>query len=234
MYKKLYLFLIFCTLSLCIFSQKRKVQNQPYGDHRLHHFGLTVGFNFQDMILTNSGFTGEGGETWFCEIPNYNLGFSVGMISDLFLNPYMNLRVTPTVHFGDRAFMFKEKESEELFKTNVRSNYLMLPVDIKFSSRRLNNYRPYFLAGLYASMDLGAKKDEPIRLKTRDFGFQVGFGCDFYLPIVKVCPEIRFYFGLSDLIEKDRSDLTDKTMLKYTDALSKGTSRMVVVTFNFE
>ncbi len=31
-------------------------------------------------------------------------------------------------------------------------------------------------------------------------------GCDIYLPFFKLCPEVRFCFGLKDLWEKDRRD----------------------------
>jgi hypothetical protein len=51
---------------------------------------------------------------------------------------------------------------------------------------------------------------------------------------VKVVPEIRFCFGLGDILEKDRSDLTDLSLAKYPRALSKGVSRMIIFTFNFE
>lgn len=232
---KTYIIFLLLLSGLNLFAQKQKVRNQPYGDQRLYHFGLTVGLNFQDMILDNSGYVGENGEVWFCEIPSYSAGFNVGLIADLYMNQYMNLRFTPTLHFGDKSFNFREQATGELFVNSTKSTYLTFPLDVKFNSMRLNNYRPYFLTGLYGAMDLGVKKDEPILLKSIDYGFQIGFGCDFYLPIVKACPELRFYFGLKDLIEKDRSnDLTDKTMLKYTEALSKGTSRMIVLTFNFE
>ena len=39
---------------------------------------------------------------------------------------------------------------------------------------------------------------------------------------------------LVNLLEKDRPDLVDQANIKYTDALSKATSRMVILTFNFE
>ncbi len=224
--------LLICCYAL--FAQKQKVQNQPYGDQRLYHFGLTVGMNYQDMIITNSGHTNEEGKTWYAQIPGYSPGFSVGIIGDMYLNPYMSLRANPTLHFGDRNFLFIEETSGETYKANIRSTYLSFPIDVKFAARRLNNYRPYFLAGLYASMDLGRKTDQAVLLKPFDYGFEIGFGCDFYLPIVKVCPEIKFCFGLADLIEKNRPDLTDKSMLKYVQAIEKGTSRMIVVTLNFE
>ena len=235
MHKKVYIIIGLCLMSWSLFAQTQKPKNQPYGDQKLYHFGITVGMNFQDLILNNSGFTNEEtGETWYGTIPNYSPGFSVGLITDLYLNPYMNLRVTPTLHFGDKSFEFVEPTTKESYKTTIRSNYLTLPIDLKIRSMRLNNYRPYLIAGAYAAMDLGRKKDEAVLLKAMDYGLTIGFGCDFYLPIIKVAPEIRFCFGLADLIEKDRSDLVDLSLMKYTDALSKGTSRMIIVSFNFE
>ena len=71
-------------------------------------------------------------------------------------------------------------------------------------------------------------------MKAADFGLEFGIGCDIYLPFFKLCPELKFSFGLVDLLQKDRSDLTDKDLIKYPNALSKATSRMVSLTFNFE
>ena len=234
MNKKTYLIFIFCFLGGSLFAQKQTVKNQPYGDYKLYHFGITVGLNFQDMILTNSGLIAENGETWFATIPNYSPGLTVGLIADLFLNPYMNLRFTPSLSFGDKAFEFVEPESDERYKTVVRSNYLMAPLDLKIRSMRLNNYRPYIIAGAYAALDLGIKKDEPLLLKPMNYGITIGLGCDFYLPIVKIAPEIRFCFGLNNVVVKNRTDLTDLSLIKYSNAVSKGMPRMIIFTFNFE
>ncbi|MDR1610584.1 MAG: PorT family protein [Candidatus Symbiothrix sp.] len=234
MHKKTFIAVGFLLLSNLLLAQTLKVRNQPYGDYKLYHFGITVGLNFQDMLLTNSGLTDENGETWYGTIPNYSPGFTVGLVADLYLNPYMNLRFTPMLCFGDKEFEFVEPATKVSFKTNVRSNYLMAPLDLKIRSMRLNNYRPYVLAGVYSAIDLGRKKDDPVLLKQMDYGLSIGLGCDFYLPFVKVIPEIRFCFGLSDILEKNRSDLTDLSLAKYPKALSKGVSRMVIFTFNFE
>ncbi|GHT61259.1 hypothetical protein AGMMS50239_11810 [Bacteroidia bacterium] len=234
MHKKTFTVIGFLLLSNLLLAQTQKVRNQPYGDYKLYHFGITVGLNFQDMLLTNSGLTNENGETWYGTIPNYSPGFTVGLVADLYLNPYMNLRFTPMLCFGDKEFEFVEPAAKASFKTNVRSNYLLTPLDLKIRSMRLNNYRPYVLAGVYSAINLGRKKDEPVLLKQMDYGVSIGLGCDFYLPFVKVIPEIRFCFGLGDILEKDRSDLTDLSLAKYPNALSKGVSRMVIFTFNFE
>ena len=229
-------FIILCCLlgSLSSWGQKQKVKNQPYADQQLYHFGFSVGLHAQDMVLDNSGYTGEDGETWFCEIPNYSPGFSVSLIADLYLNPYMNLRFVPTMHFGDKEFAFREENTGQFYNTVIRSNYITFPLELKLSSLRINNYRPYLLAGVYGAFDVGRQKNLPILLKTNDYGLEFGFGCDFYLPIIKVCPEIKFCFGFADLLESNRSDLRDKELLKYTQALSRGISRMVVLSFSFE
>ena len=116
----------------------------------------------------------------------------------------------------------------------VVDKYRSFPLSVKFSALRLNNYRPYLIGGVYGAMDLGRKKGMPVLLKAADFGLEFGIGCDIYLPFFKLCPELKFSFGLVDLLQKDRSDLTDKDLIKYPNALSKATSRMVSLTFNFE
>ena len=47
-------------------------------------------------------------------------------------------------------------------------------------------------------------------------------------------PELKFCFGLRDLLETDRSDLIDKSLLVYTQSLKEVRSRMVMLTFYFE
>jgi len=205
-----------------------------------YHLGFHIGLHTQDLILTNSGAVTSDGQVWFAEIPSYTPGFSVGVIGDLYLNPYLNLRFTPTVHFGDKTVAavtqgYKENKTHETMMTTVvRSNYLTLPLDLKYSAVRLNNHRPYVLGGVYAAFDMGRKKGEPILLKGFDYGVEFGFGCDIYLPFFKLCPEIKFCFGLANLLETNRIDLTHEDDLIMTQALTRATSRMIVFTFNFE
>jgi hypothetical protein len=199
-----------------------------------YHLGFHIGLHTQDLILTNTGAVTPENELWFAEIPSYSPGFSVGVIGDLYINPYLNLRLTPTVHFGDKSFTFIEQTTKETFISTVRSNYLSIPLDIKYSSLRLNNFRPYLLGGAYTFFDMGRKKGNPILLRGTDFGIEFGFGCDIYLPFFKLCPEVKFCFGLNDVLEKDRPDLIHEADWKYTRALSRASSRMIIFTFNFE
>lgn len=233
--RRLLLVIYVCCLGITgIKAQQEKVKNQPYADMKMFHLGFHVGLHTQDMILTNTGVTTPEGTVLFSEIPSYQPGFSVGVIGDMFLNPYFNLRLIPTLHFGDKEFVFREQESGDEFKTSVRSSYLTFPLEVKYSALRLNNFRPYLTGGVYGAFDLGRKKGEAVLLKGMDYGITIGFGCDIYLPHFKLCPELKFSFGLPNLWETDRKDLSDPEMLKYTDAISKVKSRMIVLTFNFE
>lgn len=215
-------------------GQVRKALNQPFADQKMYHLGFSIGVNAQDLILAHSGYIGDNGEAWFAEIPSYSVGLSVGMIGDRYLNEFLNLRIAPTLNLGERRFIFKEQASKKEYETSLRSNYITVPLYLKFSAARIKNYRPYLLAGGYTAFDIGTKKDDVLRFKSMDFGLEFGVGCNFYFPLFKLCPELKFSFGLVDLIERERSDLSEKDLLKYTQALSSGKSRMISLVFNFE
>lgn len=216
------------------FAQTQRIQHRPYADQRIWGFGFTVGIHAQDLILSHTGKVQPNGEVWHAEIPSYSPGFSVGIIADRYINEYFNIRAVPTLYFGDKKFIFREENTGEEEKTTLKNNYLSLPILVKFSAKRVNNYRPYLLAGVYGNMEIGSKENQIMRLKKMDYGLQFGIGCSIYLPLFKLSPEIRFSLGLKDMIEKNRSDLIDKSLLKYTEALESGKPRMITLTFNFE
>lgn len=234
MKKAILIFVSAILLSFSVSAQHRKLQNLPYVDYKTLHLGFMVGFHTQDLILTQSGYENENGEVWFSEIPNYSPGFSVGLIANLYLNYYANLRLVPTLHLGSKDFTFKEQTSGDEFKTGVRNNYITLPLQLKLNAGRVDNYRPYVIAGAYGSIELASRKNQPILLKPYDYGLEIGFGCDFYLPYFKLSPELKFTFGLTDMLEKNRDDLANKDEIKYSKSLSKATQRMIVLSFNFE
>lgn len=215
-------------------AQTRKPQNLPFADQKMYHLGFMVGFQAQDLIISHSGYVGDKGEAWFTEIPSYSVGFSVGMIADRYLNQYFNIRTTPSLHFGERRFVFKEQTSGKEYESALRSNYLTLPLYLKFSADRTGNFRPYLLAGVYTALNIGQKKNDILRFKSMDYGLEFGVGCNLYLPLFKLCPELKFSFGLTDVVNKDRSDLSDKDLIKYTQAISSGKTRMISLVFNFE
>ena len=219
-------------------AQERKVQNRPYIDMRRWHYGFLFGTHMQDLEFVNNGYlhTLEDGtqESWFADVANYTPGFSVGVLGELRLTEYLALRFIPTMYFGDKTIVFREQLSGTIERQAVKSTYLSIPADMKWSAQRFNNYRPYVVAGLAPMMDLTVKRQRAVLVQRADVAFEVGFGCDFYLPFFKLIPELKFCFGLADILVKNRTDLSDKNLLKYTQSLDSATNRMMVLTFYFE
>lgn len=211
-----------------------KLMNRPYADLRPWHLGFGVGLHTQDLQFTHNGAVIDG-ETWFVEQPEFAPGFTVNGLLDVRLNNYFNLRFTPGLSFGNRDLRMREQETGELLKQNLKTAYLMFPIDLKFAALRYRNMRPYITGGIMPAIDLTRKSGEYLRLKQGDFYLTTGFGCDFYLPYFKFIPEIKFCFGLVDVLQHDRPDLEDDpAKLKITQSLKKATSMMVVLTFYFE
>ena len=64
---------------------------------------------------------------------------------------------------------------------------------------------------------------------------EVGLGCDFYLPFFKLIPELKFSFGLGNLLNKKRTDLADdNTDIIYTRSVNRITPNMVSLVLYFE
>lgn len=215
-------------------AQKNKVQTTPFIDQRRLHFGFSVGTHVQDLRFSHSGNVTVDGDSFYSEIPSFSPGFNVGLVSDLYINPYLSLRFTPTMYFGNKTVEIRNNNTGETVSNDIKSNYLAFPVHIKFSSKRLNNYRPYITAGVSPTLDLAKKKNELLQLKTYDTYLEIGLGCDIYLPFFKLIPELKFCFGLSNVLQRNRKDLQDPLDYKYTQAYNKISSQMVVLSFYFE
>ncbi len=212
-----------------------KLQNRPYADLRTWNLGFSIGFYSSDLLVSHNGFITEDGQQWRFEQPDYQPGFCVNGLFNLRLNTYFSLRFMPGLYFGSRNISMREYASGDLEKQNIKSTFIVLPFDIKYASMRFRNARPYLTAGVMPTFDINKKRSDILQLKTNDCYISVGFGCDFYLPYFKLNPEIKFCFGLSDVLVHDRPDLADDpNKFKYTQSIQKATSKMIVLTFYFE
>lgn len=228
------LFLFLMLLPLVAVAQERKVQNKPYIDYRRLHYGFFVGTHIQDMEFMNNGYVTENGEEWYADIADYNPGLSVGVLADLRLGEYFSLRALPTMHFGQNTIVFREQNSGEVSRQQVKTTYIALPFHVKYSAERFNNYRPYITAGVSPMVNLTVKKQKQLLLKKFDFMVEVGMGCDFYLPFFKLIPEVKFAFSLLDVLETERKDLLDANYMKFTQSVDKVTSKMIILSLYFE
>ena len=232
--KKIVYILLLLLLPLAVSAQERKVQNKPYIDYRVLHYGFFVGIHFQDIEFVNNGFVTENGEMWYADIAEYSPGLSVGVLAELRLNNYFSLRLLPTMHFGQNNVQFREQLSGEVSRQQLKTTYIAVPLHVKFAAERFNNYRPYVTIGASPMVNLTVKKQKQLLVKRFDTMVEVGFGCDFYLPFFKLIPELKFSFSPLNILQKERYDLLDSNLLKYTESLDGASSKMITLSFYFE
>ncbi len=212
-----------------------KVQNKPYIDLRPFHYGFSIGLHQQSLRLPNSGYIDpETGQQWQVSNDRFDPGFTVGLIAEWRINSYLGFRVLPTMHFANKHLTFREKTTGALEYQDMKSTYIALPIDLKIAAPRHNNYRPYLLVGGYGMYDLNSKSQANIATKQLSFGFEVGFGCDYYMPFFKFCPELKFCFGLNDELQTNRSKLNDQTKNIFTKSVKDAHTTTIVLTLHFE
>ena len=219
------------------------VLNRLYADRKPLHFGFSVGMNFQDLAVTNNGYITDDGEQWWADVPSHSPGFCVNVLADLRLSTYLNLRLTPGMYFGNKVVQFRNSLGDPSNpdvthlrqSQNIKCTYVVVPLDLTVSSLRYHNMRPYFTGGAMAVFNVGKDRSEQLKLKTTDVMLSIGMGCDFYLPFFKLCPEVKFCFGLKNILQRDRPDLDENPeMMRFTQSVDKVQNKMVVLTFYFE
>lgn len=212
-----------------------KILNRPYADQKRIHLGFSVGTHVQDLSFTHNGFVTPEGEQWFVEVPSFSPGFNVNVMADLRLGKHFNLRLSPGMYFGSKGAEMMDAVTGAKERQEIKSAYVTVPLDLKISGDRMHNARPYVTGGVMASFDVSKKRSDFLWFNTADAYLTVGFGVDFYLPFFKLNPEIKFCFGLTDILRHDRPDLVDDPQtFKITQSLAKVKSNMVVLSFYFE
>ena len=247
--KRLILLLVIASGVLTTTAQvDRKVQHKPYIDLRTLHFGILVGTHLQDLELENVGpymMTDADGNVSqqyiLCDADRWNPGVTVGVLGELRLHDNFSLRFTPSMHFGAKHLTFlnmndldpkgKPRETTQ----DMKNTYVSLPIDIKFAAPRWNNYRPYVMAGVNPMINLTGGDQDMVRVKRFNTMLEVGLGCDFYLPFFKLIPELKFCFGLGDVLDKKHvNELRDANLKAYAGSVASAQSKMIVLTFYFE
>ena len=222
------------------------ILNRPYADSKKVHLGFSVGLNFQNLAITNNGaitLTNDNESEWYADVPAHSPGFSVNVLADYRIAEHFNLRLSPGLYFGNKVVRFLNHKGTPSMNDNdeykqyqnVKSTYIAVPLDLKMSAKRYHNMRPYFTGGIMYIHDLAKDRVDKLKLKDGDVMLTVGMGCDFYMPFFKLCPEVKFCFGLKNLLDRNRPDLENNgDMRPFTESVNKIKNDMVVVTFFFE
>ena len=200
------LFLMFFIAGFCQ-KNNTKIENLQNFDKQKLHFGYFIGFNQYNYKLDYK--INPNYATWIEE----SIGVNIGLIGDLRINEYINLRFEPGLHTNKLNLRFNERskftQNSDTIRS-VKSSYIHIPLLIKLSTKRLDNFRPYLIGGVSTSFNLSSNQNSPednknnvFRLKANNLYYELGFGIDFYLQYFKFSPSIRGVFSLKDELVPD-------------------------------
>lgn len=224
------LFFIVETAEAQLFSRERLINNEHF-DKARWSWGYFLGFNNYDF---NFEYISDNGQ------PDIEVltaaGFNVGLIGNLRINDHLDLRLEPGLFYTERNLIFPGFEEEFDYLREVKSTYIHIPLLLKISTKRLNNFKPFVVAGLSTSVNLTSEETNPednsvgrFRMTNRTYYYELGFGIDFYLFYFKFTPSIRGVFAMSDELVRDVSPTSP-----YTSNIEKMATRGVFINFNFQ
>src|SRR5579859_3557366 len=108
----------------------------------------------------------------------------------------------------------------------IESLLLGFPLQVKFLSDRINNFRVYMFGGGNYRYDLASnatarKAENLVKLSQTDFSIEAGLGFQFYFPVFILSPELKFSDGIKNIHSRDPN-------LQYSNVIDKLRTRMIV------
>ena len=186
-----------------LFTKKRVINNENF-DKPQFSWGYYLGMNNYDYNFDYIS------DTYDIQTEK-SFGFNVGLIGNFRISDYFDIRFEPGLVMSNRNLVFNPAQfGETEFNQNqqlreIKSTYIHFPLLLKISSKRLNNFKPYVLAGVSTALNLSSKENNvddnslgQFRTKKNVFFYEIGFGIDLYLEWFKFSPSIRGVFALSD------------------------------------
>ena len=222
-------------------SQLREQYNQTDHDDKKIRFGINLGVNRSHFSFTHHPvFLQQAPLDSIVVVESINsTGINLAWMVNFRLSEHFDLRTYPVnLTFTEKAFEYNLTYPDgpggeaALTEKKIQSISLTLPVQIKFSSDRINNFKVYMIGGAKVEYDLasnaGARKAENlIKLKRLDYGIEAGLGFHFYFPMVVITPEIKMGWGIGNLHSRDSN-------LKFSSVIDKINSRIISFSLTVE
>ena len=194
------------------------------------NWGYYLGFNRYDFQFE---YENEIGEDILVE---QSYGFNVGLIGEMRINKFLDVRFEPGLLYSQRNLGFPGFDNAQDAIREVRSTYIRFPLLLKISTKRFNNIKPFIVAGAYTAINLGAKEDSlednssgEFRMVKNVYGYELGFGIDIYTEYFKFTPSIRGVFALNDELIRDEDPNSP-----WTGNIAAMRTRGIFINFTFE
>ena len=218
-------------------SAQRDLLNMSEHDNKLYYFGITFGMNYSVyQVKYTQSFANT--DTFKRIQPQWQPGFNLGLIGNLRISKFIDIRFAPALEFSEKRILFEygivsgaPGDSTSMFSNEAI--YMHLPLTFKFKSDRIKNFRFYGLAGGKFDYDLAAnahskRTNEVLKVSATDFGFEFGVGFEFYNPNFIFAPEIKLSQGLTNQI------YTGDKGLPLNNAIQSLRTRMIIISIHLE
>ena len=209
--------------------------NMPDHDDKPYYFGMTLGINLARFQTYLHPRFLESDSVYVAEPVNSG-GFTLGLSATARLSNRFQLRFNPQLMFIERNIFYNLKHPDidgltEVTK-KVESVIVSFPIQLKFQSDRIGNFRVYALAGMKGDIDMASnarakRAEELIKIWKYDYGPEFGIGFNFFFDSFIFSPEIKISNGLRNIHARD-SDL------RFSNVFDKIQSRMIVFSIHLE
>jgi len=212
------------------FLTRERILNDENFDKKSWSWGYYFGINRYDF---NFDYKEDRPDIYV----EQNYGFNVGLLGNKRINEYLDLRFEPGLVYNARTLFYLDIPGDENDRVReLNSTYIHFPLLLKFSTKRLNNFKPFVVGGFSYSHNLSSNEKNPddnssgqFRMTNNTFYYEVGFGIDLYLPYFKFSPSIRGVFALSDELVRDENPNS-----LYTSNIEVMQSRGIFLNFTFQ
>lgn len=220
------------------FTQFRESLNLEDHDDKRFHFGIYLAVNKAHFSFTHHPIFLQQDSVLVIESIS-NTGINLAWLVNIRLGEHFDIKTYPlNLVFTEKSFQYhlkypdKPAGEDTITLKKIQGITLALPLHLKFTSDRINNFKVYMMAGGKIEYDLaanaGAKKAEDlIKLKPLDYGIEAGMGFHFYFPYFVLTPEVKLGWGLSNLHARDEN-------LKFSNVIDKINSRTLTISLTVE
>lgn len=214
-----------------MFSKDPIINLENWQKQRVY-FGYYLGFNSFDFKFDYKNPVAEDIQV------KKSTGFNVGVVADLRLQEYINLRFEPGLYYTKRDLTYPElvQFGKTDYLREVNSTYIHFPLLLKFSALRTGNIRPYLVGGMSTTLNLSSNaksKDDnfegKFRVKQWTAAYELGFGIDIFSEYFIFSPSIRGMFGITNELIRDNPGGPSP----WTDNIDSMKSSAILINFTF-
>ena len=216
-------------------SSAQRELNLPEHDNKPYYFGITLSYNSSYLHATHNPRFLQYDTIMVAEPINAG-GFGLGLMASARISNRFELRFNPQLIFAEKRLRYVTKYDKPTEQPNptksIESILMSFPIQVKFKSDRINNFRVYMLGGFKFDYDMASnstarRAEDLVKLKKADYGFEGGLGFNFYFKSFIFSPEIKISNGFGNVHSRDQN-------LKFSNVLDRLQNRMIVFSIHLE